>query len=290
MNKTARLLLASAALAAVFYGCSSASLASFDSAKDISVVSRENGSGTRIAFIGIFGIEVKSADGGRKDMSTKEAIIKKDTGVLMTGIAGNKYSIGYISLGALNDTIKAVQIEGASASAANIKDGSYPVARPFYIAAKADASRLAKDFISFILSSDGQAVVAKYYVDVDGSALAYSGGKVSGKIIVGGSSSVSPVIEKLKEAYIKINPGVTIEIQQSDSSSGLKGTIDGNFDIGMASRELKDSEKEKLIAILIAVDGIAIIVNKDNPVSNLTKEQVNAIYTGKISKWSCIHQ
>lgn len=286
MKKTIGLLLVFAMIATLFAGCSNSASSSFDAAKDISVVSREDGSGTRTAFIELFGIEVKDADGNKKDMTTKEAIIKKDTGVMMTTVAGDKYAIGYISLGSLNDTVKAVQIEGVTASAENVKNGTYPIARPFNIATNGEPGGLAEDFIDFILSADGQAVVAKSYIAIVDNAPAYSGNKPSGKIVVGGSSSVTPIMEKLKEAYLLINPNATIEIQQSDSSAGMTGAIDGTFDIGMASRGLKDSEKEKLTAIQIALDGIAVIVNKDNPMTNLTKEQVKSIYTGETLKWS----
>lgn len=258
----------------------------FDASKDISVVSREEGSGTRGAFIELFGIEVKGDDGSKKDMTTKEAVIANKTDVMMTNIAGSLYGIGYISLGSLNETVKAVQIDGVDASAENVKNGTYSIARPFNIATKGEPTGLAKDFIDFILSADGQAVVAKSYIAIDDKAPAYAGDKPSGKIVVAGSSSVTPIMEKLKEAYIAINPGATIEIQLSDSTAGMTGAIDGTCDIGMASRSLKDSEKEVLTPIEIALDGIAVVVNNENPITTLTKDQVKSIFVGETLKWS----
>ncbi len=258
----------------------------FDTNKDISVVSREDGSGTRGAFIELFDLEQKNEDGTKKDLTTKEAVIAKQTDVMMANIAGNKFAIGYISLGSLNETVKAVQIDGVTASAENVKNGTYSIVRPFNIVTKGDASGLAKDFIDYILSADGQEVVGKSYIKIADSATAYAGSKPSGKIMVAGSSSVTPVMEKLKEAYLVVNPNAAIEIQQTDSSAGIKSAIDGSCDIGMASRELKDSEKAELKSIQIALDGIAVIANKENTVTSLTKDQVKAIFTGEMLKWS----
>lgn len=260
----------------------------FDASKDITVVSREDGSGTRGAFIELFGVEVKGDDGSRKDMTTKEAIIAKQTDVMMTNVVGDNYAIGYISLGSLNDTVKAVEIEGVIPTPENVKSGSYTVSRPFNIATKGEPTGLAKDFIDYIMSADGQAVVGSSYIAVNDDAPAYAGG-ASGKIVVAGSSSVTPIMEKLKEAYIAINADATIEIQMSDSSAGITGVIDGTCDIGMASRDLKDSELEKLTSTQIALDGIAVIVNHANPQTNLTAEQVRAIFTGELLKWSEIN-
>ena len=274
-------------LLAVFSsGVSVAGASNFDSGEDISVVSREDGSGTRGAFIELFGILQKNEDGTQKDLTTKEAIIANQTNVMMTNIAGNIYAIGYISLGSLNDTVKATQIEGVTASADNVKDGSYPIARPFNIATKGETVGLAKDFIEFILSADGQLVVAASYIAVDENAPAYKPANASGKIVVAGSSSVTPIMEKLKEAYIALNPNATIEIQQSDSSAGLTAAVNGTCDIAMASRELKESELAELDATQIALDGIAIIVAQGNPTQNLSKEQVKAIFTGEVTSWS----
>lgn len=287
MKRIISILLSLSLAAALFAACGSTSQTStFDTAKKVAVVSREGGSGTRGAFIELFGIEKKGGDGSKKDMTTVEAVIAKATDVMMTNIASDKYAIGYISLGSLNDTVKAVKIEGVEASAENVKNGKYPISRPFNIATKGEASGLAKDFIDYILSAEGQAVVAKSYISVNESAPAYTGSKPSGKIVIAGSSSVTPVMEKLKEAYIAINPDAQIEIQQSDSSAGMTAAVNGTCDIGMASRELKDTEKSVLNSMQIALDGIAVIVNKENPASNLSKEQVNKIYTSDTLTWS----
>lgn len=259
----------------------------FDSSSDIGVISREDGSGTRGAFIELFGIEQADESGEKVDYTTDLAVVTNSTSVMMTTIAGDLYAIGYISLGSLNDTVKAIQIDGVDATAENIDNGTYKIARPFNIATKDRLSAEAQDFIDFIMSADGQTVIEENgYISVS-DADAYSGSVSSGKIVIAGSSSVTPVMEKLKEAYLKKNSGVTIEIQQSDSSTGMSDTIDGTCDIGMASRELKDSELEKgLTSTVIAMDGIAVIVNNDSIVSNLTSEQVKDIFTGTATVWS----
>jgi phosphate transport system substrate-binding protein len=255
------------------------------SSDTITVISREDGSGTRSAFIELFEIEEKGTDGTRKDLTTKEAIIVNKTDVVMVTVAGNKNAIGYISLGSLNDTVKAVAIDGAPATAENLLSGVYSVSRPFLIATKADSSEVAQDFMAYILSGEGQAVVEKSYAPIAADAPAYSGSKPSGKVVVAGSSSVYPIMEKLKEAYQVINPNAEIEIQQSDSSTGLSDAISGTCDIAMSSRELKDSELETLIPTQIAIDGIAVIVSQDNPVEELSTEQVKEIFTGNITSW-----
>ena len=257
-------------------------------ADEVNVISREEGSGTRGAFIELFGIEQKNEDGEKTDYTTDDCDITNSTYVMMTSVAGNDCAIGYISLGSMNETVKALLIDGVKASVENIKNGSYKVARPFNIATKSEVSDSAKDFIAFIMSAEGQAVIeANGYIAVAEDAPAFDGGKVSGKIVIAGSSSVTPVMEKLKEAYENMNPNVEIELQQSDSSSGMASAIDGVCDIGMASRELKESELEKgLTGLIIAMDGIAVIVSLDNPVEGLTTEQVRDIYMGVITDWS----
>lgn len=259
----------------------------FDTSKEIGVISREDGSGTRGAFIELFGIEKKNDAGEKIDYTTQNAVITDKTSVMMTTVSGDLYSIGYISLGSLNDTVKAVKIDGAEASTENVSNGSYKISRPFNIAVKEGLSEVAQDFIDYIMSADGQAVIeANGYIKVSDAPAYKSTGK-TGKIVVGGSSSVTPVMEKLKEAYCAINTGVTIEVQQSDSSTGMSNAIDGICDIGMASRDLKDSEKEKgLTATVIAMDGIAVIVNNDNPITDLTSEQVQKIFTGETTTWN----
>ena len=260
--------------------------ADFDKGKSISVVSREDGSGTRGAFVELFKIEIKTPEGGKKDMTTKEAVIANKTDVMMVNIAGDPYAIGYISLGSLNGSVKALDIDGVKPSAENVKNGSYKISRPFNIATKGEPTGLAKDFIAFILSRDGQAVVGKGYIPVKEEAAPYAGGKMSGKITVAGSSSVSPIMEKLKEAYVAKNPNAVVEVQMSDSTAGMTGAMNGTCDIGMSSRALKDSEKAKLTETAIAHDGIAVIVNNKNPLGGLSADQVKSIFTGVSATWS----
>ena len=252
------------------------------------MISREDGSGTRGAFIELFGIEQKDADGNKVDYTTDEADITNSTSVMMTSVSGNPSAIGYISLGSLNETVKALAIDGVEASVENIKAGIYTVARPFNIATKAEVSEAAQAFIDFILSAEGQAVVEENgYIAVVEDAPAYAGSSVEGKVVVAGSSSVTPVMEKLKEAYLAINPNAEIEVQQSDSSTGMNSAIEGVCDIGMASRAVKDSELEAgLVSTTIAMDGIAVIVSNDNAQTDLTADQVRAIYMGEITDWS----
>lgn len=259
----------------------------FNSKKSISVLSREDGSGTRGAFIELFGIEKKDASGKKVDYTTDEAAITNSTAVMLTSVAGDNYAIGYVSLGSLNDSVKAVKIDGADATVANINNGSYKISRPFNIAVKEGLSPVAQDFVNFILSDDGQKVIAaNKYIKIQNTK-AYSSNKASGKVVVAGSSSVSPVMEKLIEAYKNVNPNAKIELQTSDSTTGVTNAINGTCDIGMASRALKDSEKAKGVKeVTIAIDGIAVIVNKLNPVADMTKTQVEQIFTGNITKWS----
>lgn len=285
-KKIIALIFCGTMLPGAIFGCSNNKSASFDAGKLINVVSREDGSGTRGAFIELFGIEKKADDGSKKDMTTKEAVIAKQTDVMMINIAGDKYAIGYISLGSLNDTVKAVQIDGVTASAENVKNGTYPISRPFNIATKGNPSELAQDFISFIMSKEGQTVVSSSYIAIDDDAPVYSGNRPSGKIVVAGSSSVTPIMEKLKETYAVLNPNASIEIQMSDSSAGMTAAMDGTCDIGMASRELKDSELAQLTPLHIALDGIAVIINNGNTTVSLSKEQVKSIFTGTTVKWS----
>ncbi len=282
--------IAGAVLAGVlFSGCGDTS--GFDPSKSINVVSREEGSGTRGAFTELFGIELKYPGGAKTDMTTDEADIVSKTDVMLTSVSSDKYAIGYISLGSMNDTVKALEIDGAAATAENVGNGSYKVSRPFNIATKGEPQGLVKDFIDFMLSAEGQAVViGSKYIAVSDNAPAYSGKRPSGKIVIAGSSSVAPVMEKLAEAYKTVNKDAKIEIQMSDSTAGMTGAIDGTCDIGMASRSLSDSEKSKLQSLEIAVDGIAVIVNKENPNAGLSKESVKAVFTGEITKWSEVNE
>ncbi|MDR2664849.1 MAG: substrate-binding domain-containing protein [Oscillospiraceae bacterium] len=249
----------------------------------IVVNSREDGSGTRGAFVELFEV----VDGDKNDITADSAEITNSTAVMMTSVAGDKNAIGYVSLGSLGDTVKAVAIDGVEATTANVASGTYKVARPFFIATVGEPSAQARDFIDFIMSSVGQDVIeANGYIRVDDTG-PYAGGGTSGKVVVAGSSSVTPVMEKLKEAYLAVNPAAEIEIQMSDSTTGMNSVIDGICDICMASRDIKDSEAEKgAEGTRIAIDGIAVIVNRENPISGLAKEQVRAIYTGEITDWT----
>ena len=299
LKKSAAIILSIACVAGSLIGCggssNSGSSASSNSSatsgqsalKKITVVSREDGSGTRGAFIELFGIEEKDASGKKIDNTTEDANITNSTEVMMQTVAGNPAAIGYTSLGALNSSVKALKVDGAEATVANVKSGSYKVTRPFNIATKESVSEAATDFINYILSAEGQKVVEdKGYIS-EGNTGAFKSNGASGKVVVGGSSSVTPVMEKLIEAYKKVNANVTIELQQSDSTTGMTQAGDGTVDIGMASRELKDSEKSKgLKGTKIAIDGIAVIVNKDNSLDSITSEQVKAIFTGKVTDWS----
>ncbi len=258
----------------------------FDTSSDITIVSREDGSGTRGAFIELFGIEEKDSDGNKVDNTTEDAQITNSTSVMLTTVAGDDYAIGYVSLGALDDSVKALKIDGAEATADNIKSGEYKVSRPFNIATKPDLDNdVAKDFVDFIMSTEGQQVVEENgYIAVD-DVEDYAGSAPSGKAVVGGSSSVSPVMEKLIEAYKDVNPNAEIELQTTDSTTGMTSTIDGSYDIGMASRELKDDEASELEATVIATDGIAVVVNKNNTIDELSSDQVKSIYTGEALTW-----
>ena len=253
---------------------------------DIIICSREEGSGTRGAFIELLGVEEKDEDGNKIDNTTEAAKITNSTSVMMSTVEGDVNAIGYISLGSLNDSVTALKIDGAEATAENIVSGDYKVVRPFNIATTAEVSDAAADFIAYILSTEGQAVVEENgYIAVEG-AEAFAGGDVEGKVVVAGSSSVTPVMEKLAEAYNTVNDKVEIEVQQSDSTTGMTSAIDGLCDIGMASRELKDSEIEAgLTGTVIAQDGIAVIVNNESGVTELTSEQIKAIYVGEITTW-----
>jgi len=282
VKKMATMILAGALALSTLSGCGEAK-----GSDGITVVSREDGSGTRGAFVELMGVEQKDENGNKVDMTTPSAEITNSTSVMITTVAGNESAIGYISLGSMNSEVKSLKIEGVEATTENVKNGSYAVARPFNIVTKGDVNEVAADFITFILSDDGQAVVEDAGYISQGSAGAYESSNMSGKITVAGSSSVTPVMEKLKEAYETINPNVIIEVQQNDSTTGVTSAVEGVCDIGMASRELKDSEIEQgAISQAIALDGIAVVVHVNNPVEGLTKEQVMKIYTGEITSWS----
>lgn len=257
----------------------------FDTSQEISVVSREEGSGTRGAFVELTKVEEKDADGNKVDNTTTNAITCNSTEVVLTTVAGDDYAIGYISLGALNDSVKALKIGGVVASEENINNGSYTLSRPFNIVTKDGISEVAQDFINYILSDDGQAIVASKYVAIKSSG-AFTSTNPKGKIVVAGSSSVTPIMEKLIEGYKAVNANAEIELQESDSTTGVTSTADGTCDIGMASRELKDTEVSLgLKSTVIAMDGIAVIVNKNNPAEDYTVDQIKNIFTGASAKW-----
>ncbi len=255
----------------------------------IDVLSREDGSGTRGAFIELFGVEQKNDAGEKVDHTTDAAEITNSTSVMLTTVAGDPAAIGYISLGALSDDVKALKIDGVEATAENVANGTYTVARPFNIATKGEATGVAADFITYVLSAEANEIIEeKGYIGVDG-AKHYEAKDASGKLTISGSSSVTPLMEALKEAYEKLNPNVTIELQQSDSTTGMNDAAEGISDIGMASRELKQEELDKgLVPTVIAMDGIAVIVNNDNPLEELTGDQVRDIYTGDVTEWDAL--
>lgn len=264
---------------------SASSETGFDTSKDISVVSREDGSGTRGAFIELTGVEEKDADGNKVDNTTLDASITNSTEVMMTTVSGNDYAIGYASLGSLNDTVKAVKEGGVEATADNINAGTYTLARPFNIVTGDSVSEVAQDFINYIMSEDGQKIISDNgYIEVENTG-SFTSTEAKGSIVVAGSSSVTPVMEKLKEAYAKVNANASIEIQESDSTTGVNSAIEGTCDIGMASRDLKDEEKG-VKATAIAKDGIAVIVNNNNTIDDLTVDQIKDIFTGAVTTWA----
>ena len=296
MKKVLTLILSGALLIGLLAGCTSNETTTDPNSNaddqntasnPITVISREDGSGTRGAFIELFGIEQEDANGETVDMTTTSAEITNNTSVMMTSVAGNPSAIGYISLGSLDETqVKALNIDGVAATVENINNGTYPVSRPFNIATGATVSDVAQDFINFILSKEGQAVVTdNKYIAVNDAAESFVSDGSSGQIAVGGSSSVSPVMEKLIEAYKSVNPNASIDLQTSDSTSGMTGAMDGTFAIGMASRELKDEEAAQLTGTAIALDGIAVIVNPANTIDELSMDQIKSIYVGDITDW-----
>lgn len=292
MKKIISLSLLLVMIATFIAGCNNTNKTGSNSSQEfnldnnINVVSREDGSGTRGAFIEIVGILEKDEEGNEIDKTYEEAIIQNATDAVMTTVAGDESAIGYISLGSLNDTVKALKIEGVEPTSENIQNNAYKIARPFNIGYKNELSPLEKDFIDFILSAEGQNIVlSEGYVQVKENLPEYKGREQEGKIVVAGSTSVTPVMEKLAEAYENINSKVSIEIQSTGSSAGIQAAIEGSADLAMASRELKDSELTELTAEVIAIDGIAIIVNNDNPVGDISLEQIKSVYIGETTVW-----
>lgn len=276
MKRTIAVMLVLVMAITALTGCGGAN-------NDISVISREEGSGTRDAFVELMGIKVDGADN-----TTVNAEVSSSTSVVMTTVAGNENAIGYISMGSLNDTVKAIKVDGVEATAENVKNGSYKVARPFNIVTGKNLSDLAEDFMSFILSKDGQEIISEEgYIQINDSAPAYTKkSNLKGRIVLAGSTSVAPVMDVLADAYKQINPDVEIEIQQTGSGAGITSTIEGACDIGMSSRDLKSEETAKGVSqTKIAMDGIAVIVNLENPVEDLTAEQIRQIFTGEMTTW-----
>lgn len=295
LRKYAAVAVSVLCLTGALAGCGSSSSSSSSgstdskaaSSKNITVVSREDGSGTRGAFIELVGVEQKDSSGKKIDMTSEDAVVVNSTATVITTVAGDESSIGYISLGALNSTVKAVKVGGVEATADNVKNGSYKLSRPFNIATKGTPNGLSQDFINYIMSADGQKIVEDNgYISESNTGTFTSAGS-TGKIVVAGSSSVTPVMQKLIEGYKKVNSGATIELQESDSTTGMTAVKDGTCDIGMASRELKDSEKSAgLTSQAIALDGIAVVVNAKNSISDMTIDQIKSVYTGETTEWS----
>lgn len=284
MKKILAMMLCAFTLTGALAGCANQEAGGNDT---ITVISREEGSGTRDAFEELFSLQEKNAQGKKYSLTTTDAEIYSSTSVVLTSVAGDKNAIGYLSLGSLKDTVKALAIDGAQATVENVKNGSYKITRPFNIATKEDAPELAKDFVAYILSEEGQKVVEDNGYISNGNNGAYAGSKPAGSITVSGSSSVTPLMEKLIEAYEAINADADIKLQTNDSTTGMNDVAEGKSAIGMASREVKDSEKEKgLISTQICTDGVAVIVNTENEIDGLTSEQVMKIYVGEITKWS----
>ena len=258
----------------------------FNDNREITVVSRESGSGTRGAFVELTGVEV-SVDGNTTDETSPEAVIGNGTNAIMTNVAGDTYAIGYISTGSVNDTIKTVNIDGVEPTSANILAGDYKISRPFIVVTMDDLSPVAEDFLNFIMSNEGQKIVADSYIPIDQNAPEFESNRATGTVVVGGSTSVAPVVEKLAEAFEALNTGANIEVHATGSGAGITGAIDGVLDIGMSSRHIRDSEMEELHQqITIAMDGIAVIVNNDNPLTNLTMDEVREIFIGEKTRWS----
>ena len=279
MKRTLGFVSALVMASAVFTGCGSSD--------QITVISREDGSGTRGAFIELTGIQEKDSSGNKTDKTSKDALICKSTDVVLTQVAGDEKAIGYISLGSLNDTVKALKVEGAEPTEENIENGSYKIVRPFNIVVKNKLSDAAQDFENYILSKEGQEIVKNGYIPVNKSAEAFKSNGAEGKVMVSGSSSVTPVMEKLAEAYQKVNTKVTVDVQQTDSSTGINDAIDGKSDIGMASRELSDEEKAKGVEpVVIAKDAIAVIVNKNNALEDISMANIKSVYTGEKTTWA----
>ena len=290
MKKILALVVSAAVVFTIFAGCGSfISQGDFNAEREIIVISRESGSGTRGAFIELTGIEVRGEGGTVTDQTSVEATIGNGANAIISNVAGDIYAVGYVSIGSISDTVSTVSVDGKAPTAENILAGDYVIARPFIIVTSDNLSPLTEEFISFIMSAQGQEIVAQRYIPIDLNAPDFQSVGHNGTIVIGGSTSVSPVMELLSEGYRAMNPNANIEVHVSGSGAGITGTIEGLLDIGMSSREIRDSEMEQLgQQITICMDGIAIIVNNENPTENITSEQVRGIFTGEITRWSDI--
>lgn len=252
----------------------------------IAVISREDGSGTRSAFVELMGIMVDDVDN-----TTVQAEISQSTSVVMTTVAGNPNAIGYVSMGSLSDQVKAIKVDGAEATTDNVKAGNYPVSRPFVVATNDKVSALAEDFIEYIMSAEGQNIIsAEGYITIADDAQPYVEKEgIEGKLVLAGSTSVAPVMEVIAENYKALYANVEIEIQQTGSGAGITSTQENACDIGMSSRALKEEELATgLTETTIAMDGIAVVVNPENTVEDLTSEQIRQIFTGEITDWNAV--
>lgn len=275
----------------------------------ITVISREDGSGTRGAFVEIVGVE----DENGNDLTTTEATIQNQTSGVMQAVGNDPQAMGYISLGSLDDTVKAVNVDGAEASAEAIVAGDYPIARPFLLAwnAEEELSEVSADFLNFIHSQEGQTVVEEEgYIAVtesgsqaegeeteaaeetEGASGAASlpnyepaGEGLEGTIEIVGSTSVTPIMERLAEVYGEYQNGVEINVSSVGSSAGIEAAINGTADFGMSSRALDEDEAGQVNSEEIAIDGIAVIVNLDNPVEELSLDTIRSIFLGEITAW-----
>lgn len=284
-------VLAVCVISAVFAGCKTAGDKENDKVDnsnfsaitgEINVISREEGSGTRDAFTELMGI----VDENDVDNTAETAEITGSTSVMITTVKGNPRAIGYISLGSLSQDVKAVSLDGISPSVEAVKDGSYKLQRPFVIAYKdGKLSEVSQDFVSFIMSKTGQAIIEEEgYISADAEA-DYKPSNLSGTVTISGSTSVAPVIEVIADKYKELNPNVQIEIQQPGSGAGIEAAMQDTVEIAMSSRALKDDEAKALTPVQIALDGIAVIVNNDNSIENLTSQQIKSIFTGETTSW-----
>lgn len=254
---------------------------------EIHVVSREVGSGTRGAFTEITKILAKNDKGEEVDSTYEEATIVNSTEGVITSVNGDPFAIGYISLGSLNDEVKAVKVDGVEATPENINKGDYKIARPFMLAYhEANLSDVAKDFLTFIMSKDGQEIVKEDGCIPIETTESYKPANIEGRIAIAGSTSVTPLMEKLVDKYKELNPGFEADIQSNGSSAGIQAAIEGVAEIGMSSRNLKPEELEKVESTAIAMDGIAVVVNNDNAIDDISLDNIHKIFVGEVKDWN----